>query len=717
MKTIKQECKSPLRPLGGSAMLVFISVLFFMQAACSVSSSEPGPLPPVALKEPTLLVMHGDTRIDFYYWMRDRENPHLISYLNAENKYLEQVMAPTDHLQEVLYNEMKGRMQQDDFSAPNFSNGYYYYTRYEEGTEYPIYCRRKESMEAPEEVILNVNELAAGHAYYRVGMYDISLDNRRMVFSVDTVGRFQYTLMIKDLTNDAISQTGIHSSGTMTWAADNNSIFFTVSNPVTLRTERIVSYDSRKQSLREVYYEADETFGVGVARSKDDRFLIISSYSTLSSEIRILEADQPSGNFRVFHPRTANLRYRVVPYKDKFYVLTNMDATNFRLMETPLGKTDSSNWRQVIAHRDDVLLETFGVFENHLVLQERSNALRQLHIMNLGNGNEHYLEFAEDAYTAYIGSNAHMNTNILRFFYCSLTTPSSWIDYNMDTRQQTLVKQQEVLGDFDPDHYQTERRYVKARDGAEVPLTLVYKKGMQQDGDNSLLLYGYGSYGSSNDAWFDSNLVSLLDRGFVYALAHIRGGQDLGRQWYEDGKLLKKKNTFNDFIDCAIFLVDEGYTRPERLFGLGVSAGGMLIGAVINDRPDLFRGVIAAVPFVDVVTTMLDESIPLTTSEYDEWGNPNKQEYYEYMLSYSPYDNVTQQSYPSILVTAGLHDSQVQYWEPTKWVAKLREYNTEGSCILLHTNMEAGHGGPSGRFQRLRETALQYAFLLDLADE
>lgn len=721
MKTKKQAGKSMTshlqRSFGGGSMLV-IMVLFSFLAACSVSSSQPEILPPVAPKEETLLVMHGDTRIDFYYWMRDRENPELISYLNAENRYLEQVMAPTEQLQETLFNEMVGRMRQDDVSAPNFSNGYYYYTRFEEGAEYPIYCRRKGRLDAPEEVILNVNELAAGHPYYQVGSYDISLDNSRMAFSVDTVGRRQYTLMIKDLSGGAITRTGIqHAGGDVAWAADNNTFFFTVLDPGTLRYERVMSYNTGEQTLREVYYEADETFyHVGVTRSKDDRFLMINSSSTLSTETRILESDRPGDSFRVFHPRTANLIYRVIPYKEKFYVLTNLDATNFRLMETPLGNTGSRNWRQVIAHRGDVLLENIELFENHLVVQERSNALRQLRIRDLRNGNEHYLEFAEDAYTANIGINAHMNTNILRYNYTSLTTPASWIDYNMDTRQQTLVKQQEVLGDFDPARYQTERHFVKARDGAEVPLTLVFKKGMQQNGDNPLLLYGYGSYGFSQDPRFNSNLLSLLDRGFVYALAHIRGGQDLGRQWYEDGKLLNKKNTFNDFIDCAVFLVDEGYTRPERLFGSGGSAGGLLIGAVINDRPDLFHGVIAAVPFVDVVTTMLDETIPLTTAEYDEWGNPNNQQYYEYMLSYSPYDNVSEQNYPNILVTSGLYDSQVQYWEPTKWVAKLREYNTADSQILLYTNMEAGHGGASGRFRRLREIALQYAFLLKLAD-
>jgi oligopeptidase B len=652
--------------------------------------------------------------------MRDRENPDLIAYLEAENEYLDAMMAPTRRLQETLFDEMKGRMKQDDQTAPFFSNGYYYYIRYEVGGEYPIYCRRQGTMDAPEEVILDVNELARPYRFFNVGRYDVSLDNRWLAFSVDTVGRRQYTIMIKDLDTEEITQTGIsHAGGDVVWAADNQTLFFSTLDPVTLRYERVHSYNFvNGDAPREVYYEADDTFyHLGVSRSKDNRYIMISANSTLSNETWLLEADRPDDDFRVFHPRTPELLYRVYPYDGKFYVLTNLDASNFRLMETTAGNTGSRNWREKIAHREDVLLETIELFDDYIVLQERSNALRHLRIMHLASGQEHYLEFPEEAYTANIGVNAEMSTNVLRYNYTSLTTPNSNYDYNMETRETVLVKQQEVLGDFDPANYETRRYFVTARDGVEVPLTLVYRQGIQKDGESPLLLHGYGSYGASRDPRFNANLLSLLDRGFVYAIAHIRGGQEMGRHWYDDGKLLNKWNTFYDFIDCGDFLVAEGYTRPEKMFASGGSAGGLLVGTVINERPELFKGVVAAVPFVDVVTTMLDETIPLTTAEYDEWGNPNNEEYYWYMLSYSPYDNVSEQDYPNLLVTSGLHDSQVQYWEPTKWVAKLRDYHQGDAMILLQTNMEAGHGGASGRFQRLREIALQYAFFLDLANE
>ncbi len=694
-------------------------LLLTMVLGCGQPEKRTDPEPPVAEKRDTALVNHDHTRIDPYYWMNDREDPDVISYLEAENEYLEAKLDHTRPLQEELFIEMRGRIKEDEKSAPFYDNGYFYYTRYEEGGEYPIYCRRKGSMDAPEEIMLDVNELAEPHSFYRVGTYDISLDNRWMAFTVDTVGRRQYTIMVKDLGTGEISGTGIsQAGGDVVWAADNQTFFFTSIDPHTLRYEKINRFNMHHDEVPEVVYtEGDETFYyIGVSRSKDDRYMMINANSTLSNEIRILPADDPDGAFEVFQPRERDLRYSVESFNGKFYVLTNYEAKNFRLMETSHAATGKDNWQEVIAHRDDVLLENIELFDSFLVLQERERGLRQMRIINKVSGESHYLPFEEEAYTAHIGVNREMSTPVLRYNYTSLTTPNTTYDYNMETGDQQMVRQQEVLGGFDPDDYVTRRYYATARDGVEVPVTLVHRRGIEPGGNNPLLLYAYGSYGSSADPRFNINLLSLLDRGFVYAIAHVRGGQELGRQWYDDGKLLNKKNTFNDFIDCAEFLVDQGYSVPERLFARGGSAGGLLIGAVVNDRPDLFRGVIAAVPFVDVVTTMLDESIPLTTAEYDEWGNPNDPEYYEYMLSYSPYDNVRAQDYPHMLVTSGLHDSQVQYWEPTKWVARLRDYHTGDQDILLYTNMEAGHGGASGRFRRLRELAMEYAFLLDLAE-
>jgi oligopeptidase B len=696
-------------------LLLLPILLVMIIPSCTTRGMESVPQPPVAMKIDHEIEAHGHIRVDPYYWMRDRENPQLIDYLNAENKYLQQVMAHTENLQERLFEEMKGRIRQDDQSAPVFSNGYYYYSRFEISAEYPIYARREGSMNADEEILLDVNILAKPHPYYSVGSYDVSLDNRLLVFTADTIGRRQYTIMIKDLETGQYFNTGIqYAGGSVAWAADNATFFYNGIHPETLRYERILSYNFRDgQAPREVYYEPDETFYyMTVSRSKDNQYIMINSRSTLSTETWLLEANRPQGQFRVFQERTPNVIYDVYPHNGMFYILTNHNAVNFRLMIARAQGTQMQHWQQVIGHRPDVLIENIELFENHLLVQERSNALRHLRIIQMSTGNEHYLRFPEEAYTAHIGANMHMQTNILRFNYTSLTTPMSQFDYNMDTREQILVKQQEVLGDFDPQNYQTRRLFVEARDGKRVPLTLVYRKDISSDKPNPTLIYGYGSYGSSADPRFNSNILSLLDRGFIYAIAHVRGGQDLGRQWYEDGKLLSKRNTFNDFIDCAIYLINQNYTSPDRLFAIGGSAGGLLVGAVINERPELFKGVIAAVPFVDVVTTMLDETIPLTTAEYDEWGNPNIKEYYDYMLSYSPYDNIRAQNFPNLLVTSGLHDSQVQYWEPTKWVARLREYNQGDSVILLHTNMEAGHGGASGRFQRLREIALQYAFLL-----
>jgi oligopeptidase B len=709
LKSIKQQTMK--------SQLLYM-FLFMMMAGCGRVQDNEKALPPTAEMQKKELVTHGDMRIDQYYWMRERENPDVINYLDAENAYLDAMMAHTEPLQNELFDEMKSRIRQDDQSAPYYRNGYYYYTRYEEGSEYPIYCRKHGTLDAEEEVMLNVNELAEPHPYYRVGAYDVSLDNRWLAFSADTVGRRQFTVLVKDLATGKTLSTGIsNAGGDVVWAADNQTMFFTSIDPVTLRYDKIRRYNFVDKELPvTVYEEKDDTYYyIGVSRTKDNRYLKVNANSTLSNEVWLLNSDDPQGEFRVFQPRRRDLRYQVWSYNGKFYVLTNHQATNFRLMETAAGNTGQDHWKEVVAHRPDVLLENIELFDDFIVLQERERGLRQLQIMNTLTGENYYLPFEEEAYTANISINPELSTSVLRYSYTSLTTPASTYDYNMETGENVLVKQQEVLGDFSPDNYETRRYYVPARDGAEVPLTIVYRKGISQDGNNPLLLYAYGSYGISSDPRFNINAISLLDRGFAYAIAHVRGGQEMGRQWYEDGKLLKKINTFNDFIDCAEFLVDNEYTRPEMLFARGGSAGGLLMGAIVNERPELFKGVIAAVPFVDVITTMLDESIPLTTAEYDEWGNPNNKEYYDYMLSYSPYDNVKEQEYPNLLVTAGLHDSQVQYWEPAKWVAKLRTHHTGIQKIMLKTNMEAGHSGASGRFQRLRELATEYAFLIDLA--
>ncbi len=674
--------------------------------------------PPVAAKKPVELTIHGHTRIDNYYWLRERENPEVISFLEAENEYTSARLKHTEDLQEELYNEIIGRIRQTDESVPWFDNGYYYYTRYEEGGEFPIYCRRKGSMDAGEEIMLNVNEMAEGHSYYHVSGLNVSPDNRILAYGIDTVGRRKYTIRFKDLeTGEILPDMITGTNGYVAWANDNKTMYFTVQNEVTLRSEKVLRHTLGHDlsDIEPVYFEEDETFRVGVFTTKSKKYVMIVSRSTLSTEYRFLDANIPSGSFSVFHPRERDMLYNVDHHGDKFYVLTNWDATNFRLMDTPVEATGKDNWKELIPHRQDVLLSGIEIFNDHLVLSERKDGLRQLYIRNWQEGSGYYIDFPEEVYTAVISVNPDFESEMLRFSYSSLTTPNSVFDYNMKSRERMLLKQDEVLGDFDSAGYQSKRVYATAPDGTRIPVSLVYRKGTEPDGSNPLLLYGYGSYGSSSDPRFSSVRLSLLDRGFIYAIAHIRGGQEMGRHWYEGGKLMDKMNTFTDFNACARYLIEMNYTSPDRLFAQGGSAGGLLIGAAINLEPSLYRGVIAAVPFVDVVTTMLDDSIPLTTSEYDEWGNPNDPDYYHYMLSYSPYDQVSRQNYPAILATAGLHDSQVQYWEPAKWVAKLREYKTDDNLLLLHTNMEAGHGGAAGRYQRYREIAMEYAFLIDLA--
>ncbi len=683
---------------------------------------------PAADKIDSILTIHDDTRIDPYFWMRltdeqkvaenpDEQTQRVINYLKDENAYTDAVMAHTTGFQEKLYEEIVGRIKQTDESVPYFKNGYWYYTKFVEGQEYQIYCRKKGSLDATEEILLDVNKLAEGQAYFAVGGINISPDNKLMAYSTDNVSRRIYTLRFKNLeTGQDLPDVLENTQGDGAWASDNSTYFYTSKNKVSLLSEKIWRHKLSTTQDKDVliHHEKDPSYYLYVYRSKSDKYIMIAMQSTLSNDFLILPADQPTGKFTQFTARERELEYSIDHYDDKFYIVTNWNALNFRLMETSLSNTSKANWTEVIPHREDVLLSGIEIFKDFLVVNERSGGLTQIRIINHKTKDEHYLEFDEPAYVAYTSVNPEFDTNILRFAYASLATPQSTIDYNMSDRSRELKKQQEVVGGHNPQDYIVERIMAKARDGVEVPVSIVYHKNTHKSPSTPLLLYAYGSYGASMDPSFSSVRLSLLNRGFIYAIAHIRGGQEMGRQWYEDGKMFNKKNTFYDYIDCAKDLISRSYTSPAHLYGLGGSAGGLLMGAVINMAPELFNGIIAAVPFVDVVSTMLDETIPLTTNEFDEWGNPKNKDSYDYMLSYSPYDNIVAKAYPNILVTTGLFDSQVQYWEPAKWVARLREKKTDNNVLLLKTNMEAGHGGASGRFRRYRETALEYAFFLDL---
>lgn len=696
-----------------SIMLVSSLIIGFL-ILLGCSNERQGMQPPKAKKIEKKLTIHNSTRIDNYYWLKERENQEVIDYLNAENEYTNAMLAHTADFQDKLFKEIVGRIKQTDESVPYFKNGYFYYRRYEQGKEYPVYCRKKGTMESEEEIMLNVNKMAEGHNYYQVRSLRISSNNQLLAFGVDEVGRRKYSIHFKNLLTGEILDDEIkNTTGSAAWANDNKTVYYTIKDK-TLRPYKIFKHklSTIDTNDKEIYHEQDSTFSTNVYKSKSEKYLMIGSYHTLSTEYRFLNADNPDGKFQIVHPREKDLEYHVDHFQDKFYIRTNWQAKNYKLMETPVKRTNKKNWKDVIGHRDDVLLQDSEIFKNFLVLQERKEGLTHLRIIKWQDMSDHYLDFGEPAYVAYISTNPEFNTDILRYGYTSLTTPNSTYDYNMKTKDKKLMKQQEVVGDFTPFDYQTERVMAVARDGTKVPVSLVYKKDLKRE-NMPLLLYGYGSYGASMDPYFSSVRLSLLDRGFIYALAHIRGGQEMGRLWYEDGKLLKKKNTFTDFIDCGKYLVEQKYTSPQKLFAMGGSAGGLLMGAVINMQPELFKGIVSQVPFVDVITTMLDESIPLTTSEYDEWGNPNIKEYYDYILSYSPYDNIEAEEYPAMLVMTSLHDSQVQYWEPAKWVAKLREFKSDDSILLLNTDMEAGHSGTTGRFKRHRDTALEYAFMLD----
>lgn len=673
---------------------------------------------PQAVKKPEILEIHGHQRVDNYYWMRDRENPEVIDYLNQENQYLKDTLKSTERFQEELFEELKGRIKEDDESVPYFKSGYFWYARYEKGGEYPLYCRKKDSLEGNEEVFLNANDLAKDHSYFHVGATSTSTNQNLLAFAVDNVGRRIYKIHFKDLITGEILEENIpNTTGNLVWAADNKTLFYSKQDPDTLRAYQIYKHTlgtSIDQDLL-VYEEKDEEFTCHIGKTKSEEYLIIHSESTISSEIRFLNANQPEGSFKLLQARIPFLEYAADHYGDHFWIRTNDQAQNFKLVKAPISSPAKENWEEVIPHREAVLLEDFDLFANYLVTQERSKGLTQIFIQPWDGTPGHQLEFEDETYTSWISTNPEFNTEILRFGYNSLVSPSSVYDYHMSLKSRTLLKQQEVVGGYDSELYNSSRIWAKAKDGTMIPISLVYKTELfQPDGQNPLLLYAYGSYGISTEAYFSSTRLSLLDRGFVFAIAHIRGGEDMGRQWYEDGKMLKKKNTFTDFITCGEHLVTEKYSSSEHLYAMGGSAGGLLMGAVMNMRPDLFKGLVASVPFVDVVTTMLDETIPLTTGEFQEWGNPKNKEYYDYILSYSPYDNVEAKNYPNLLVTSGLHDSQVQYWEPTKWVAKLRDLKTDDNLLLLHTNMEAGHGGASGRFNALKELALEYTYLFYL---
>ena len=684
---------------------------------------------PKAEKKPFEITTHGDTRIDDYYWMRltddqkSKEEPDLqtkkvVDYINLENKYTNENLAHTKPLQEKLFKEITGRIKKDDSSVPYFENGYYYYYRYEKDKEYAVYCRKKGSLDSVEEVYLDENELADGHDYFAIGGMSISPNNAWLAYGVDTLSRRFYEIFFKNLkTGEIIKETIPNTTGYVAWANDNKTIFYTSKNQVTLLSEKIFRHSLKSDFKKDVlvYHEKDDSFYIGVQRSKSGEYIIIYNSSTLVSDYHILKADNPFEKFKNFSPRGTEHEYDISHYKDKFYILTNLNAKNKRLMETNEDKTEISNWKEVIPHDDKIHLLSMRIFQNHIVINERKDGLRGLKIINQNSGKSHRMSFDEDSYSARFSINEEFKTNILRYNYNSMTAPRSTYDYNMDTREQILMKQQEVVGGYDQNLYLSERIYVEARDGNLIPVSMVYRKDKKTDVPQNLLLYAYGSYGSTMDPYFSSTRLSLLDRGFIFAIAHVRGSQIYGRKSYEDGKLLNKKNTFYDFIDVGKYLIKNKYTDSNSLFCQGASAGGLLIGVVVNMEPSIWKGALAGVPFVDAVTTMLDPSIPLTSNEWDEWGDPREKEYYDYMLSYSPYDQVRKIKYPNMLVTSGFFDSQVQYWEPLKWVAKLRDHWITDNQLLLKMNMDAGHGGKSGRFIRYKEYALEYAWMLDLA--
>tara|TARA_R110000868_G_scaffold4211_13_gene26695 strand:- start:100289 stop:102346 length:2058 start_codon:yes stop_codon:yes gene_type:complete len=674
---------------------------------------------PIAKKMPKKLEIHGDTRIDNYYWLNDRENDEVVSYLKEEKAYYKKMTSHTLEFQDMLFEEMKSRIKEDDSSVPYRYNGYWYSTRFEIGKEYPIYSRKEDKSDAIIQEMFNCNEMAKDTDYFNLGGVAVSTNNELAIFGVDIVSRREYTLKVKNLLSGEIYADCIEkTTGGGVWANDNKTFFYTKKDPVTLRSDTVYKHvlGTPVEEDTMVYHEEDNTFSTFVYKTKSKKYIVIGSSSTLTSEYRMLKADKPNSEFKVFSKRERGLEYSIAHYNGSFYVLTNKDmATNFKLMKVSESNTSSDYWEEFIPHRENVLLEDIEMFKDYYVLSERENGLNKIKIVNWKSNESYFLPFTDETYTAYVSTNPDFDTEILRYGYNSLTTPSSVIDFNMRTLEKDIKKEQEVLGGkFHKENYKSERLWATAKDGTKIPMSVVYHIDTKLDGTSPLFQYAYGSYGYTLDPYFSSVRLSLLDRGFIYVIAHVRGSEYLGRKWYEDGKLLHKKNTFNDFIDCSKHLIENKYTSPEHLYASGGSAGGLLMGAILNMQPELYNGIIAAVPFVDVVTTMLDNSIPLTTGEYDEWGNPQEKEYYDYMKSYSPYDNVAARAYPNLLVITGLHDSQVQYWEPAKWVAKLRDLKTDTNLLLFDVNMDAGHGGASGRFESLKEVAREYTFLMDL---
>lgn len=698
------------------ALVAFVPTIVIAQQAPTTSPAAPALTPPVAAVRPHRFDEHGNVRVDQYYWLKDRNNPQVIKYLEDENAYTKAVMAHTEALQGRLYEELKGRVLQNDQSVPFREGNYFYYTRLVEGKNYPIYARKRGSVSAPEEIMIDANALAEGKATFLIRAWEVSSGEDLLAFTADTTGGRVGSIRFKNLrTGEMLADVVPRAIGGIAWAEDNRTLFYTKPDSVTVRPYQVYRHRLGTPAALDqlVYEDPDETYYTSVSKTKSRAYIMIQSSQTMATEYHYVRADQPEAPFRVIFPRERGHEYYANHFGDYFYILSNDHAKNFRLMRTPVAKPGRDDWEEVIPHRPDVLLEDFEFFRDYLVLSERKDGLVQLRVRPWSGQNEYYLDFGEPAYLAYVSTNLEFDTPALRYVYTSLTTPSSTYDYDMQTRQKTLLKRDQILGGFDPVNYVTERVYTTARDGARVPVSLVYRKGIARPAP--LFLTGYGSYGSSSDPTFSSDRLSLLDRGFVFAIAHIRGGSEMGRAWYENGRQLQKKNTFTDFIDVADDLVRRGYTSPDRLFARGASAGGLLMGAVVNMRPELFRGVIAGVPYVDVITTMMDSTIPLTTGEYDEWGNPHDSTFYRYMLSYSPYDNVARKAYPNLLITAGLYDTQVLYVEPAKWTARLRAMKTDSNRLILRTNMEAGHGGASGRYKRWRDVAFEYAFLLDLA--
>lgn len=662
---------------------------------------------------------HGHKRIDPYHWMSQRDAPEVISYLEEENEYYEQSTAHTVELKEKLFQEIKGRIKEDDESVPALINGYWYFSKMKKGDSYPYYYRRKDEPNAVEELLFNVNEMATGHDFYKLSGMNVSQDNNLIAYGIDTTGRRQYTIYIKDLnTHSIFAQSVSNTTGGSVWANDNKTLFFTRQDEKTLRANKIFKYvlgqDSSKNEL--VYEEHDEIFNCHVFKTMSDQYIMIQSSSTLNDEVRFIDANHANEPFKILQKRTDELEYNVSHYKDHFYILTNKDdATNFKVMRTLVTATQAANWEDVIPHNPASLIEGLDIFEKFMVITDRFNGLNRIRIKAWDNTVDYFLPFENETYTAYTGGNYQFNTVKLRYQYQSLTMPASVIEFDMIERTSEILKTQEVTDpNFNPSNYTSERLWATASDGVKIPMSIVYRKDLKKDGGNPLLQYGYGSYGHTIDPYFSVSRLSLLDRGFIFVIAHIRGGEYLGRKWYETGKMFQKRNTFTDFITVSEFLIAQGYTSAKHLYAAGGSAGGLLMGAVMNMAPHLYNGIMAAVPFVDVVTTMLDDTIPLTTGEYDEWGNPNIKDSYAYMLSYSPYDQVIEQDYPNLLVTTGYHDSQVQYWEPAKWVARLRTLKTNDTVVLFKTDMKSGHSGASGRYDSLREVAIEYAFLLDL---